>query len=169
MTRGFPANIKLGVLIALAAIALLFVAPSVADETAENAFARFQLFDNCQPIKFAVGHSSKESNAFELTKESIENIVESRLRSARIYEVGAPTRLFIEVHVISSAFTVAVKYYKPVQDLNSKIVRFTPTWVTETFGTHGHDSGFILNIVAEFMEKFLVEYLRANEEACATR
>ena len=33
-------------------------------------------------------------------------------------------------------------------------------------GTHGGDAGFILSAVSQHLDKFLVEYLRVNEENC---
>ena len=43
------------------------------------------------------------------------------------------------------------------------------TWHSGAVGTHGDDASYILSAVSRYMDRFLVEYLRVNEEACGTR
>ena len=176
ITQGLGRMMKLGVYVALAALALSSLAPAGAEETAEERYARFQLFANCEPVRFVVGYRSQDAQVPNLTKESVVNSVESRLRSARLYEPDNLTilednsaLLEVNVNIALTAFTIRFKLYKIVKDLYTDITFLASTWEIGFIGTHGNDAGFILNNISQHMDEFLVAYLRANEEACAKR
>ena len=40
------------------------------------------------------------------------------------------------------------------------------TWESLGFGTHGGDAGFIMQGLSEDLDKFVLEYLRVNENYC---
>ena len=40
------------------------------------------------------------------------------------------------------------------------------TWDLGATGTHGGDAGYVLQTLSEFVDTFVVEYLRVNEAAC---
>ena len=53
-----------------------------------------------------------------------------------------------------------------VEGLGSDLCGVATTWVRGSAGTHGGDAGYIRSGVSEYMDTFLLEYLRVNEEAC---
>ena len=136
---------------------------------------RFKLFNRCKPmgltVELTVEDLSPDATKIGLTKESIQAAVESRLRSARLYDSEAAgtadTDLYVNVMVLSSAFFVELKYRKPFHDLLSNQSGWATTWHDGALGTHGKNAGYILSAIAKYMDRFLVEFLRVNEKACA--
>lgn len=134
---------------------------------------RFQLFNRCKPMVLSVGLSPAAAK-IGLTKKSVQAAVESRLRSARLYasEVTskATTVLSVRVDVAGRAFAIRLGYEKWLYDPRFAVQGgVATTWSLGTIGTHGEDSGYILSSIAELMDRFLVEFLRVNEEACEQR
>ena len=102
--------------------------------------------------------------------DSCNNAVESRLRSARLYDSAddddVDPRLYVNVFVSGSASVIRLDYQKYVHDPASGLTSRTTTWHTGGCGTHGGDAAFILSNISGYMDEFLVEYLRVNEAAC---
>lgn len=129
---------------------------------------RFELFSNCEPISILVEGLSREALNIGLTKESVQNAVESRLRSARIYSSN-PTlhsSLYISVNVSNRSFSIALEFNKRVFDLFTKTYGTAITWSDGGIGTHGNRVGGILSSLSQLMDDFLVDFLRINDEAC---
>ena len=60
-----------------------------------------------------------------------------------------------------------MKYLKSLYDpVSGRTSSLATTWESGSFGTHGDDPGFIVQSLSEHLDKFLVEYLRVNEEDC---
>lgn len=105
-----------------------------------------------------------------LAKDPVQAAAESRLRSVRLYENSNATPfLSITIGVLRCAFSIHVQYHKRLFDYQSGLSFGTVTWERNTIGIHGKDSRFILSSVSEFLDNFLVEYLRVNEKACEKR
>ena len=104
-----------------------------------------------------------------LTEESIQAAGESRLRSARLYGTEADQVLYINVNVIGDGFSVGLEYQKLVFDPLSAEAMYAATWDTRGTGTHSGNSGYILSVISQDLDEFLVEFLRVNEAACAKR
>ncbi len=101
-----------------------------------------------------------------LTEESIRNLVESRLRSARLYNPDPDStfaHLYISVHIVGVTFTISLEYTKLIRILRSDLKVTSGTSITDT---HGRDASYILSGVSELTDDFLLKYLRVNEEAC---
>ena len=162
-------KVRLGAYVALAALALSFVAPATAEETAEERYARFQLFTNCEPIDLVVEELSSDAINVGLTRESIQAAVESRLRAARLYDPSAYPYLYVNVHVVGLAFSSSVELRKPVFDAYSLEEISASTWKNSVTGTHGKDSNYITSSLSQNLDYFLLQFLRVNEEACAKR
>ena len=75
-------------------------------------------------------------------------------------------RLYVNVNVVGLAFGISLEYGKTVIDEASGLRGLATTWARGFTGTHGRDASYILSGVSELMDLFLVEFLRANEEAC---
>ncbi len=109
---------------------------------------------------------SSEAAGIGLAEQSIQNVIESRLRSARLYDPDADTILSANIAVLRQAFSISLQYYRPVRVLESGPLGVAVTWDKSGVGTHGSDAHYILSGIRRYMDQFLTEYLRANEEAC---
>lgn len=134
----------------------------------ERRFDRFQLYTACATVSSRVSlQLSSSSDITGLSEESIETAVNSRLRSARIYtSTLSGNALLVSIQVVGAAFSVDVALLKSVYDSHSGESFFTATWRADATGTHGRDAQYIRGAVAEYMDRFVDEYLRVNEQAC---
>lgn len=168
MTKRVKQKIGMSISLTSVALALFFFALDAAGQsTSEDKFAHFQLFADCQPMDLVVENLNSYASEIDLTKESIQTAAESRLRSARLYVSSlASPYLYINVNVVDRAFSINLGYKKPVYDPLSDSNYPATTWVTGSTGTHGGNASYILSSVSRYMDEFLVEFLRVNEEAC---
>ena len=136
----------------------------------ETLLDRFRLYNECRSMALSVEELHADAAEIGLTKASIQAAVESRLRSARLYDSAddddADPRLYVNVLVLGSAFSINLNYQKYVHDPASGLTSRTTTWHTGGGGTHGGDAAFILSSISSYMDEFLVDYLRVNEAAC---
>ena len=103
----------------------------------------------------------------DLTRAAIQAAVESRLRSARLYDAGASSYLYVNVNVVGRAFALDLGYRKFVYDQVAGESGSATTWEMGYAGTAGRTgAAFILSGLAGMMDSFLVEYLCVNESAC---
>ena len=100
-----------------------------------------------------------------VTGEAIRNAAEARLRSARMYDRQATNTLYINFIVVGPAFSLKVEFYKWVVDEYGN-GGLGATWRVGFTGIHGENGDYILSNVSQFMDKFIVEYFRANDFAC---
>lgn len=132
---------------------------------------RFRLHGDCAPMGFyVIGFPDDELTALGLTKDSVEVLVRSRLRAARLYDTDDTEahHLFIAVGAVGpAAFSVSVEFRKPVYDYASESLGPATTWDRAFFGTHGRDPSYIRESLSQLMDIFLDGYLRVNEDACA--
>ena len=146
----------------------LLLAPAAVGQDDKSEFARFQLFNDCNPMKLVVEDLHDDAGKIGLTKARLQAAAESRLRSARLYDSDATTAyLYVNVNVSGPAFSTSLQYKKLVLDLASVKNGYAATWNTGSTGTHGGDAGYILSSLSEDLDQFLVEYLRVNESACS--
>ena len=130
-------------------------------------FDRFKLFNECGPMDLAVEDYEDAGWAdIGLTKDRIQTMAESRLRAARLYDVTAGTYLYVNVIVVGVGFSWSVAYSKALYDLVSSEANYAITWQVGRTGTHSGDAGFILQGLSEALDRFILEYLRVNEDAC---
>ena len=131
---------------------------------------RLRLCNACRPMGLTVEGLSKDARAIGLTEDRLRVTAESRLRAARLYTASRSDSnwadLYVRVTVTGPAVSVHVGYDKLVTDSVSGVEGPAETWRTGSTGIHGRDSGFIVQNVSEKLDKFLVEYLRVNEEHC---
>ena len=137
---------------------------------------RFQLFNSCKPLATNVGFNTAWVPSdgkviempFPLTEEEIQVTVESRLRSARLYDAGedADAELNVVVSVVNSDFKASLAYSRYLQN-SAGFSDWMKTWWIEREATHGnYSSGYILSKVSKLSDTFVAEYLRVNESAC---
>ena len=158
-------------LIMAASLAVTLVSSTAVGETStfKERHARFQLFSDCGPMQIFVEELDEDAANIGLTEGPILAAAESRLRSARLYSTEADQYLYINVNVVDVAFSARLEFNKVVSDPLSGERLYATTWNIGSFGTHAGDSGFILSDISQHLDKFLVEFLRVNEEACGKR
>ena len=133
----------------------------------DRTIERFELFNNCEPMYLLVENLPPDAAEIGLSKQGVQAAVESRLRSARLYDSsGSSSYLYVNVNVVGAAFGVELEYYQRVLTLESGLRGSAVTWGTGLTGTHGRDANYILSLVSRLMDTFLSKYLRVNEEAC---
>lgn len=164
MTSARRPIVRLGAYVALAALALS-MASGAPGRAADNGNARFSLFANCAPMNLVVDVSLKGAEV-DLSESSVQAAAESRLRSARLYDADALFHLFVGVVTAGHAYGISLEYYKYVNDISSDSYGYATTWASTSVGTHGGNPGYILGNISKYMDEFLVEFLRVNEEAC---
>ena len=157
-------------LVLLAILAASQADRALAQEVPESfqRFKRFQLFNDCKPFRLIVESLHSDATEIGLTEASIQAAVESRLRSARLYDsgTGGPF-LYVSVNVApGGAYSRSLEYNKLVYDPASDVTGMATTWDSASTGAHGGDSGHILSVISASMDHFIVEYLRVNESAC---
>lgn len=137
-------------------------------------YDRFDLGNDCRPVKLVVEGLQTNAAEFNLREEDIETTVRSRLRGARIYTEntlypdGTVTPyLYVNVNTVGSAFNINIQLNKWVSDPASNQEGLAATWGTNLTGTHGNDLNYILSSVARITDIFIDEYLRVNEAACS--
>lgn len=134
---------------------------------------RFQLYVNCEPLAVAIDLHGNEKT-LSLTQEQVQNVVESRLRGARIYTDDIPPQpaglVNIRIHIVGWAYQVRLEFLKFILDyLHSIEVGVATTWTRAFTGYHAVElqrKAGILSATSQLMDSFLVEYFRANEAAC---
>ena len=145
------------------------MASGAAGETVDESIARFRLFADCGPMNLSVRDLDSEAKTIGLTKNLIQNNVESRLRTARLYDPNSVPYLLVDIAVFHDFFHILIGYNKWVYDQSSHLNYYSLTWRAGFIGSHSGTSGYILENVSQILDQFLVDYLRVNEEACAKR
>ena len=154
----------------ICALALSFSVPCAVGDTFEERIKRFELFNTCSPMGLFVVDLESSAKKIGLTKEAVQATVESRLRSARLYASEEfKSHLFVEVLVIRNAFSITLRYNKVVYEPVSGESLAAITWIKGGTGVHGDDAGYILSHLSQYMDRFILEYLRVNEDACEKR
>ena len=128
---------------------------------------RFQLFTYCEPMFIVVENLNQHALKIGLTMESIQNAVESRIRSARLFDKhSGKAFLYVNVNIVGPAYSISVEFKKILSDPLSLVTWPATTWDDGSTGTHGGDSRYILSSISEHIDRFLVQFLRVNDEAC---
>lgn len=173
------------------AVACLVVASAVAQEPVDtsneggswfdqfeprgSAWSGFRLFNGCNRIRGIVAVQADEDsgNDYGVTWPRVRNLVESRLRAARLYaelEGDSPEgALEVNVWFSGAAVAIAVEFNKLVRDPVSNRSDLAVTWSTSRLGTHGGDGDFVMQHVSELVDEFILVFLRENDEACRER
>lgn len=168
----------------IAALVILLMGLSCHAQPEERA-ERVHLYNGCLPVDIIVEVLSDDAKEIGLSREAIQNALESRLRGAHLYATPEnfsetvkrarllfPGRLlnvisflYVRVSVIDRAFAITVAYRKWVTDEMSGVKTYATTWETGSVG-NTNSAGHVMNSLAEHMDKFLVEFLRVNENDC---
>jgi hypothetical protein len=106
-----------------------------------------------------------------IPREVLEARVEARLRQAHIrpipYHQGVDPTLIVIVRVVGGAFSIQVGFYRNVVwTLPNGQTTGWPldTWHEDVVGTHGNNRVSVLSKIDDVVNKFLNDYLKANQE-----
>ena len=99
---------QLRLLIVAALLAFSSSTPAAFGEIVASDYERFRLFSDCKPMDLLVESLKPKAAEFGLSKDSIQAAVESRLRSARLYDSEAWNRLYVNINTTGLAFSVNV-------------------------------------------------------------
>ena len=131
---------------------------------------RFRLFNDCEPVGLLIGDLSGDATEIGLTRKRIRAAVESRLRSARLYDSDAVAYIYVNVSVYKTSFNISLQFKKTLHDPKTDLAGPASTWISGGTGTHGQTGGkYVISLLSEHMDEFLIEYLRVNEDACESR
>ena len=148
-------------------VVMIFAPTALMADPIEEQITRFELFNECKPMSFVVEQLSDGAGKIELTQESLETLVESRLRAARLFLEESPgVFLYLNVTVYGPAFSYVLEYQRRLTDLKNNSAGMATTWSAGATGTHGDNAGYIRQGISEKLDRFILEYLRANEESC---
>ena len=157
----------------ITAALLLAVSAEAADQV--TGFDGFKLWNSCKPVRLVVEDLPDDAGKIGLRKEDIETAVRSRLRGARVYDGNASPYLYVNVNVVSHAFSTGVEFRRTAEVVMPSwlkpegmdhLIGIATTWHSGSTGTHGAQSGFILSSLAPHIDEFIDEYLRVNDTAC---
>lgn len=124
------------------------------------------LYTACQPIALVVESLPDGAADIGLSKQAVVNAGESRLRSARIYDQSAQAYLYININVVGGAHSIDLRLNKVLFDPLTQSQIAAVTWTLGGTGTHGRNAQYILGGLSEYLDSFLVDFLRVNESAC---
>ena len=136
----------------------------------------FKFYTACQKIGLRISvrssHNPKRLPEVDRIKRGVLAAVESRLRSAQIYDPAVlQPILYVPIHVFrydSGAFGSVITFYfeKLLFDSLSGENRMVEVWTT---GSAARNKDGMLSKISQLTDQFLVEFLRVNEKACALR
>ena len=142
-------------------------------------FHRFQLLTRCEEVLLSsVSVSGDTAEEIGLTEERVRAMAEGRLRVARLLsddpwtEALGPRffggQLMVSVATLDTgpAYAIRLEFvrrlYSPATELTDRAI----TWSGGGFGIHGGDADFIMQQLSEYLDEFILEYLRVNEGWC---
>ena len=155
-------------------LALVLTSPASAAEIVTEV-DRFRLWNGCQPVDLVIEGLSDDARKIDLRKEDVGTTVRSRLRGARIYQEHRLPYLYVNAFVTETAFSVDVEFVRLVEALlpfwykpegMDPLTGDATSWSSESAGTHGGRSDYILSWIARHTDEFIDEYLRVNADAC---
>jgi hypothetical protein len=119
------------------------------------------------PLDVLVEDVSDDAKKIGLSKEGIEACVNRTLRQAGITPGGPRDfagAIFVNINVVGDSFTISISFKRPVfYSRGDKWFRTVgATWDQSVTGTHGRDGRYILDNIANQLEVFCNEFLKAN-------
>jgi hypothetical protein len=119
-------------------------------------------------LRVVIEHLTPDAQRIGLTESAARNRVELRVRVAGIKpteDVLGPAFLYVAINVAGTTFTVEASFTRPVTYSVGQrtLSRRAFTWHEGMIGTHGNNSGYILELLDQLLDRFLNEYLRANQ------
>ena len=132
-----------------------------------------RLYNRCTPMSLFVADMTQDAVSIGLSKSTVENAVESRLRAARVFsDEHSRDSLYVQLDVLKSGeqevvFGVDVSLNRYMEDNGFGTPDFVEIWSTGTIGFAGSNNHpFIVGAVSKYLDEFLTKFLRANDRVC---
>lgn len=152
----------------------------IAPETEAERFARLRNFAafyaDCRPVRFAVFNATGTERI--LDKQRTETMLESRLRVAGLRpDPGRPVsgwhpEVFVSVHAMESptvtAYHLRFEFRQKLDNPLAVTWTTAATWsrsATGYFGQNAEPSGDAHAAVSDWLDEFILEYLKVNDIA----
>jgi hypothetical protein len=125
---------------------------------------------NHEYLAINIENLSKDANNLGLTKDRIRDRVESRLQSVGLKSVktdGETPFLDVSMTVMSGAFSIDISYLTPASyEIRGgrRFYYFTDAWQDGFAGEHGRNASYVIDWLDEILDRFLSQYLKANEK-----
>jgi len=162
-------------------LTLLFWPGLVWSEEIEH-YQHVQLYTGCAPVVYMV-EDIDEAEVIGLTTEAISNLVELKLRSARLYgdeyrfDKAGTDYLYVNVFTLKNSFFLGIEFKRAAmplgvgldpegRDLNEFANFYTYATFWQKYFIGRGDADYILGGLSKDLDKFLLAYLKVNEEAC---
>ena len=159
----------------LTALAVLFILPAVLAEAEVGSGDILELCTSAEKIKLIVEDVPSDAVEIGLTTARIQNVAESRLRAARIYDSEGSDILHIQPNAIAPTFTSGQKigdgqsvaaayelgFNKLVFDFDVQEIGYAETWHEGAILLG--DADYIVQAISEAVDSFISEFLRVNE------
>ena len=154
-------------ILVLGLLVFLFAVPTNGQTDRE----KFELYNRCSKTILYVG-LDEGAKKLGITEKSVRNLVESRLRSARIYDekssssfLGVGMSVQNPDKVGGRTFSVQVNFFQLVSSPGG--YDFAITWSRENIGTlYSRDKDFVLSPLPEYIDEFINGYLKVNQKDC---
>jgi len=145
-----------------------------ADVLAElSGYKQHALWTECRTVGMLVAYTpAGNSSPPYPTRESIDTIIRSRLRAARLYEESRWKVSGLSIYIrsmkdepddiLNALALISFGFHKEMHDPWTETYRYVPVWSRESWAgvSRLHET------VSELMDEFIDEYLRVNEPAC---
>jgi hypothetical protein len=145
---------------------LLISAPASAQLSPESGLETV----NYKYVSVVIEGLPADAGSIGLTKDRVQTRVELRLRSAGLTlghnSAKNKVYLYVNVNVSGGTFATSIEYKRLVDfTTGNRLYRLmATTWEFNIVGTHGRDAAYIMNGLDQYLDKFLNEYLKANQK-----
>ena len=143
-------------------------------EELRRGLTELRLLAECTPMGLLVKIQDKEPGDLGLTKEAVVQMVESRLRAARLFtktpfNEESHQELVVIVTGVRIAFNVRLYLRRVIDDTGFGSGGLVSIWELGSTGVHGGRGRSVLLTVSELVDAFVASYNRANEKWCANK
>ena len=128
-----------------ALLALLGVT-ATGQEDNTTGFQRFQLLNNCAPMRLTVETLNEDAEVIGLNHGAL-TVCGGKQIAQRAGAYDQPRRpdLYVNVNVVGAAFAIFLSYNKTLFDPASGLTLDATTWYVGSAGTHGRDAQYIVS------------------------
>ena len=119
-------------------------------------------------VPLVIEHLPGDADRIRLRSDRVKTRTELQLRTAglRPVEHEGDHFLYVKINVVERAFQVSLEFKRPVSYTladNRTYSKLGVVWNATVTGTHANDPRYIISTLDELLERFINEYLGANE------
>ncbi len=128
-----------------------------------------KLFNGCEPIHLYWDSTLPDSNReFGYISTATKSLIEDRLLLFGMLSTeSSKSQLRISIAMSETNFTLVMEFSKLHEQVGPlHRPRLITTWVAGKHGIYGRNHRFVLYEVSRMLDKFMLEFAIANEDAC---